>query len=159
MVPWQSVHTVQRSSHRLCPYLQAVETLAAAGCDMVILSDANTVFIKEIMDHHGLSQHFLAVCNPSMHPTTGVLIYVVANVRRALTLSMHVSDDGNAEQPVRPVPMSAACLQVYSNEAVWEEGALRVRPFHRADIPHGCPDCPPNLCKGQASFSGCGSQP
>ena len=72
--PWHSVFTIQRPSNRLCFYLQAVETLAAAGCDMVILSDANTVFIKDIVDHHGLSQHFLAVCNSiSTHPTTGLL--------------------------------------------------------------------------------------
>ena len=77
-------------------------------------------------------------------------LHVVANVRKALALSMLVILDGNTEQPA---PMSAACLQVYSNVAVWKEGALRVRPFHRADIPHRCPDCPSNLCKGQASSS------
>ena len=55
--------TIQR------PFIpQAVKTLAAAGCDMVILSDANTVFINEIVDHHGLSQHFLAVCSPNPFP-------------------------------------------------------------------------------------------
>ena len=117
---------------------------------MVILSDANTIFIKEIIDHHGLSQHFLAVC--SSIPLQACL-HVVANVRKALALSMLVIFDGNTEQPARPAPMSAACLQVYSNVAVWKEGALRVRPFHRADIPHRCPDCPSNLCKGQASSS------
>ena len=73
-VPWQGVCTIQRPYTRLCFVLQAVETLAAAGCDMVILSDANTVFIREIIDHHNLSQHFLAVCiSISVHPTAGLL--------------------------------------------------------------------------------------
>ena len=43
-------------------------------------------------------------------------------------------------------------LQVYSNAGVWQDGALRVRPFHNEKSPHGCPRCPPNLCKGQVSW-------
>ena len=93
-------------------------------------------------------------CLPSACIPLQACLQSGANVRRGLALSMHVHFDGNVEHTAHHAPTSAACLQVYSNEAVWEEGALRVRPFYRAGIPHGCPDCPPNLCKGQASFSG-----
>ena len=34
---------------------------ADADCDMIILSDANTVFINEILRHHQLTGHFQRV--------------------------------------------------------------------------------------------------
>ena len=38
--------------------LQAVQHLAAIpGCDLIILSDANTIFISEILKHHNLEQY------------------------------------------------------------------------------------------------------
>eukprot|EP00741_Cyanophora_paradoxa_P022686 tig00021493_g21909.t1 len=41
---------------------------------------------------------------------------------------------------------------VYTNPAHLESsgrGPLRVRPYHAPELPpHGCPLCPPNLCKG-----------
>ncbi|CAL8471813.1 g11355 [Coccomyxa elongata] len=77
---------------------QAVATLAARGCDLVIVSDANSVYINAILEHHGLKEHF---------------------------------------------------KQVHTNKASWEGGGLRVRPYHQDPRPHGCPNCPPNLCKGK----------
>ncbi|CAL5221062.1 g3185 [Coccomyxa viridis] len=79
--------------------IQVVRTLAAVpGCTLIILSDANTVFINEVLKHHKLDQY------------------------------IH---------------------KVYSNIASWQDGALRVNPFHSSSSPHGCPNCPSNLCKGQ----------
>lgn len=41
---------------------QAVRRLASVpGCTLVILSDANTVFINEILEHHQLAQHIQKV--------------------------------------------------------------------------------------------------
>lgn len=38
--------------------MQALQHLAAIpGCDIIIVSDANTVFISEILKHHNLAQH------------------------------------------------------------------------------------------------------
>ncbi|BDA47728.1 probable pyridoxal phosphate phosphatase PHOSPHO2 [Coccomyxa sp. Obi] len=40
---------------------QAVAKLAARGCDLVVVSDANSVYIDAILEHHGLKQHFKEV--------------------------------------------------------------------------------------------------
>ena len=40
---------------------QAVVDLAARGCDLVIVSDANSFFIEAILQHHGLLEHFKEV--------------------------------------------------------------------------------------------------
>ncbi|KAK9905585.1 hypothetical protein WJX75_002525 [Coccomyxa subellipsoidea] len=77
---------------------QAVVDLAARGCDLVIVSDANSFFIEAILQHHGLLEHF---------------------------------------------------KEVHTNRATWEGGALHVRPHHQGAEPHGCPNCPANLCKGK----------
>ncbi|KAK9837474.1 hypothetical protein WJX81_005006 [Elliptochloris bilobata] len=78
---------------------KAVRRVAAApGCELVILSDANSVFIAEVLAAAGLAHCF---------------------------------------------------SQVHTNQGIWEEGVLRVRPHQPSDTPHGCPNCAANLCKGQ----------
>lgn len=49
------------SEGSLWNYAQAVATLATRGCDLVIVSDANLVYIDAILEHHGLKQHFKEV--------------------------------------------------------------------------------------------------
>ncbi|EIE23797.1 hypothetical protein COCSUDRAFT_41939 [Coccomyxa subellipsoidea C-169] len=77
---------------------QAVKELAGRGCDLVILSDANSLYIDTILQHHGLQEHF---------------------------------------------------KEVHTNRAYWEGDSLRVLPHHQDPEPHGCPNCPANLCKGK----------
>ncbi|MQM10957.1 hypothetical protein Taro_043859 [Colocasia esculenta] len=77
---------------------KGIKTAHALGCELKIVSDANTFFIETILKHHGLIGYFSEInTNPSY---------------------------------------------------VDEEGRLRISPyhdFHRSS--HGCPLCPPNMCK------------
>ena len=52
------------------PVVQAIEQLAAAEeCDLVIISDANSVFITEILRHHSLLDCFQQACMSSSQAT------------------------------------------------------------------------------------------
>lgn len=77
----------------------AVET---HGAVLKIVSDANTVYIEAMLEHHGLLEHV---------------------------------------------------SEVFTNAGVFEEGdgkRLRVQPYHALHLdPHGCPNCPANMCKGK----------
>ena len=87
-VPGQNVCTIQRPTDVLCVLLQAVETLAAAGCDMIKLSDANTIFTEEIncspqsfttLSGGMQSHHLASACTPRRHaylesPLSGELL-------------------------------------------------------------------------------------
>ncbi|CAK4683760.1 hypothetical protein LEN26_013076 [Aphanomyces euteiches] len=78
--------------------LEAVQFAHTKGCEIVIVSDANTVFIQSMLEHHNLT---------------------------------------------------SIIKQVYTNPAVFEGNVLHVSPFHASNLPpHGCPRCPPNMCKG-----------
>ncbi|OQS04671.1 transmembrane protein [Thraustotheca clavata] len=78
--------------------LRAVKNAHAAGAEIIIVSDANTVFIESFLELHGLKD-------------------IIKNV--------------------------------YTNPGEFEGNILRVRPFHpKVALPHGCPKCPVNMCKG-----------
>ena len=106
-----------------------VELSALKACDMVVLSDANTEFIHTILQHHSLQGCF----QQARVITDAVCIIVGVWGCRACDAHHHIID---------------VSLQVTSNEGIWEDGALRVKPYHRAAQPHGCLRCPANLCKG-----------
>eukprot|EP00668_Euglena_longa_P014813 GGOE01018840.1.p1 GENE.GGOE01018840.1~~GGOE01018840.1.p1 ORF type:complete len:248 (-),score=35.23 GGOE01018840.1:50-793(-) len=38
---------------------------------------------------------------------------------------------------------------VHTNPTAWQDGVLRISPYDLSQGGHGCPRCPPNLCKGQ----------
>ncbi|KAL5579418.1 hypothetical protein UlMin_011860 [Ulmus minor] len=78
----------------------AIKAAHALGCELRIISDANTFFIETILEHLGLREYFSQInTNPSF---------------------------------------------------VDEEGRLRIFPFHDfRNSSHGCPRCPPNMCKSQ----------
>ena len=78
--------------------LDAARLARDQGCELHVLSDANTIFIPVILRHHGLLE---------------------------------------------------ACASITSNPAEYEGERLRVEPHQPAATPHGCPFCPPNLCKGR----------
>ena len=79
--------------------LDAVECASSLGVEQRILSDANSVYISEILAARGISDYFTAVeTNPAWF-------------------------DG--------------------------DGRLHVRPHQGDASAHGCPHCPPNLCKGR----------
>eukprot|EP00249_Psilotum_nudum_P011923 c23469_g1_i1 orf=1022-1531(+) len=79
--------------------INAIKTAHASGCELRIVSDANTFFIRTILEKYGLTKCF---------------------------------------------------KEIHSNPAyIDEQKALRILPFHpKSDPPHGCPLCPPNMCKG-----------
>ncbi|XP_012069010.3 inorganic pyrophosphatase 2 [Jatropha curcas] len=88
----------------------AMEAAHALGCELRILSDANTFTIETVLKHLGVRDYFSEInTNPGF---------------------------------------------------VDEEGRLRISPYHDfTKSPHGCPRCPPNMCKSpileriQASIS------
>lgn len=77
----------------------AIKNAHALGCELRIVSDANSFFIKTILDKYGVTSLFTEIhTNP-------------------------------------------ACADGY--------GRLHIGPFHPLhETPHGCPLCPPNMCKG-----------
>ncbi|KAF0683868.1 Aste57867_24094 [Aphanomyces stellatus] len=78
--------------------LDAVHLAHEKGWDVVIVSDANTDFIRSMLELHGLT---------------------------------------------------SIIQQVYTNHSEFIGDILHVTPFHPLDQPpHGCPRCPPNMCKG-----------
>lgn len=49
-----------------------------------------------------------------------------------------------------PLHAASHFSAVETNPAALDpDGRLRVQPHQPAGIPHGCPNCPPNLCKGR----------
>ncbi|XP_009117646.1 inorganic pyrophosphatase 2 [Brassica rapa] len=90
--------------------IPAIKSAHALGCELRIVSDANTFFIETIVEHLGIRKYFSEInTNPGL---------------------------------------------------VDEQGRLRISPYHDFNkSSHGCPRCPPNMCKGliieriQASFS------
>ncbi|GAB9476081.1 Pyridoxal phosphate phosphatase [Globisporangium polare] len=71
------------------------------GADLKIVSDANTVYIQSMLEHHALASHV---------------------------------------------------SEVFTNPGFFEgvnSSRLRVQPYHALHlVPHGCPNCPANMCKG-----------
>ncbi|TYZ64315.1 hypothetical protein PybrP1_007532 [[Pythium] brassicae (nom. inval.)] len=69
------------------------------GAVLAIVSDANSVYIESMLEHHAL----------------------------------------------------AGCVrEVVTNPAAFDGPRLRVQPFHALHLaPHGCTDCPANMCKGR----------
>jgi pyridoxal phosphate phosphatase PHOSPHO2 len=78
---------------------RGIAELGAAGVEQKILSDANSLYIREFLEFHQLSAYFSDI---HTNPAT-------------------VAGDG---------------------------GLVRLAPAVPPDAPHGCPLCPPNLCKG-----------
>ncbi|KAH7299618.1 hypothetical protein KP509_24G021000 [Ceratopteris richardii] len=80
--------------------ITAIELAFTLGCELRIVSDANSFFIRTILDNYGVADLF---------------------------------------------------TEIHTNPATCEEsGRLRIRPFHaKSEPPHGCPLCPPNMCKGR----------
>lgn len=70
------------------------------------------------------------------------VIYCIASTLYKLTPAKSLSLSGR---------LIVCSLQVHTNRATWEGGALHVRPHHQGAEPHGCPNCPANLCKGKVS--------
>ncbi|CAM9796073.1 unnamed protein product [Choristocarpus tenellus] len=77
----------------------AVCLAGRAGAEQAIVSDANTVFIEQVLSHHGLRPLF----TKGIHTNSG---------------------------------------------AFKEDGRLDIGPHWAKESPHGCPRCPPNMCKG-----------
>lgn len=71
------------------------------GADLKIVSDANTVYIQSMLEHHALAAHV---------------------------------------------------SEIFTNPGFFEgvsSSRLRVQPYHALHLaPHGCPNCPANMCKG-----------
>eukprot|EP00250_Pteridium_aquilinum_P008855 c18261_g1_i1 orf=254-1084(+) len=80
--------------------ITTIKLAHALGCELRIVSDANSFFIKTILDKYEVTHLFTAIhTNPSS-----------------------VDDDGR----------------------------LHIQPFHpKCEASHGCPLCPPNMCKGR----------
>ncbi|KAK9066190.1 hypothetical protein SSX86_013511 [Deinandra increscens subsp. villosa] len=78
----------------------AIKAAHASGCDLRVVSDANTFYIETVLNHLGIRGCFSEInTNPGF---------------------------------------------------VDDEGRLRILPYHDFHTsPHGCPLCPPNMCKGK----------
>ncbi|MCO5551662.1 hypothetical protein L7F22_005166 [Adiantum nelumboides] len=84
----------------ICPAtVAALKAAHAIGCELIVVSDANTFFINAVLQHHDLAPFF---------------------------------------------------SRVYGNPACVDgQGRLCYSSFHSSHLPpHGCPLCPPNMCKG-----------
>ncbi|KAI5080837.1 hypothetical protein GOP47_0004578 [Adiantum capillus-veneris] len=80
--------------------ITAIKLAHALGCELRIVSDANSFFIKTILDEYNVTHLFKEIhTNPASIDVTG---------------------------------------------------RLHIKPFHpKCEAPHGCPLCPPNMCKGK----------
>lgn len=113
------------------PVVQAIKQLATlTECDLVIISDANSIFIQEILQHHLLLDCFQQACK----------MWRQGNLLLPLTHMRGIK-----------MTIPGCQLQVFTNVGEWDGETLRVRPFHDEVEPHSCSNCPSNLCKGLVS--------
>ena len=74
-------------------------------------------------------------------------------IARQFAAAVHVLSDANTVY-IETIAAHRSILQhitsITTNHAHFEEtGLLVISPYTPADRPHGCPRCPPNLCKGR----------
>lgn len=81
------------------------------------------------------------------HATRSSWLTFVICFPHACTLRME--GKGVVAGEVRGCAPSQVPAQVHTNTGAWEGDVLRVLPHQPPDAPHGCPKCPPNLCKGR----------
>lgn len=118
----------------------AIVHLREGGCELKIASDANTFFIDTILQacrHIRTSLSLTSLQHYRLH-------HHFSDIRTNPAAFEETSPD--QDDDLEP----AAASHSSSSSSSPLEPPLRVRPYHTAA--HGCPLCPPNLCKGEAYF-------
>ncbi|CAM9273152.1 unnamed protein product, partial [Phaeothamnion confervicola] len=107
--------------------LAAIDVAHAAGATQAIVSDANVVFIGDVLAKHGIADRFSGGCD---------------------------SNGGGGDSSGGGSDISGGGGGVHSNGAAYtDDGRLTVTPYQPADEPHGCTLCPVNICKGATGDS------
>ena len=152
--------------------MQAIKAAAASGqVQQAILSDANSVFIDEILAVHQL-QVFCHTNSPTHLPRALVARNVCIPCRacfmpesdyflglyrcyRLMNSALRMSFMRCLKNLLATLaPDWQGCImEVHTNHAAFEGGVLGIAPCH---VDHGCElICPDNMCKGKARRSPC----
>lgn len=145
--------TVEQIEEALCSIAMQAETVGAIkaahqlGCQLCILSDANSFFIHVVLNHHRLLPLFSQIhTNPSWLDSNGRLhvgsFNASASLSRHPPFQNHLVSSGST--PARAAPTSC---QNQFQPYVEAYSACPIVAHH--NLLHTCPLCPPNLCKGR----------
>ena len=119
--------------------------------EMVIASDANDVFINEILNANGLNEGiFSSVYTNYARWTTdsGLSEEDEALVQKTLWIILAEARIASADHPSENASSTDATEQSPSSERPPSgEPALHVAPYQPLDSPHSCPRCAANMCK------------